>query len=46
MKTPKVILLVTFVDWAKKNCEVHTNGWTHDRLDGENSDLDIYCPCR
>ena len=45
---PKVILLVTFVDWAKKNfvTDGPTNGltdpWT-DRLDGKNSDLDIYC---
>ena len=39
---PKVILFVTFVDWAKK--KFVTDGrkdiWT-DRRDGKNSDLDV-----
>ena len=39
---PKVILLVTFVDWAKKivTHERRTDRWTH-RRDGRNSDVDF-----
>ena len=39
---PKVMLLVTFIDLAKKNCDARTNGLIHDRLESKNSDLDSW----
>ena len=45
---PKVILLVTFADWAKNKFVTYALTkvrWT-DRLDGRNSDLDLLIGCR